>query len=218
GDPVSFITGRPMPRLLRGMNPLAQIASPARVWRENRSCGGWLVFSEPIEPPIKASGVSLPKPFASRITTLMTAVVDIPGFNVFAATEQDVEDYPGRVKEGEEISLDGLLVTKTGQKKLKAKVTTSELATAEKFLPRMEELQELPGFRFEEDPQEVECLSDGTRVFDYQYRYWWDREVRCRYDKVKCLCGGIKGVTRPINQLYTGIGGEVVPIDMVISE
>jgi hypothetical protein len=218
GDARSFITGRPMPRLIRGLNPLAQIANPARVWRENRSCAGWLPFEEPIAPPLKGIGVGLPEPFQKRITTLMTAIVDIPGFNAFAADDQDLTDFPGRVKDGEEISLDGLLVTRSGQRRLRATVETSELQTAEEFLPRIEELQELPGFQFEEDPNEVESLIDGTRVFNYQYRYSWQKPVGCGYDKVKCLCGGIKGVTRPIHQLHAEINGEMVPIDMVISE
>lgn len=225
GDATSFITGRPMPRLLRGLNPLAQVANPARVWRENRSCAGWLPFENPITPPLKAKGISLPRssdgerPFNKRITTLTTAIIDIPGFNVFAADGQDVIDYPDRVIEGEEISLDGLLLTKHGQSKMTAKVEVNELETAEEFLPRMEELKELPGFRFTEDPQQVETLTDGTQVFSYQYRYWYEKTVRCRYDKVKCLCGGIKGVARPISrQLHAEINGEMVPIDMVISE
>lgn len=218
GDPISFITQRPMPRLLRGLNPLAQIASPARVWREDRSCAGLLVIKNPVEPPITAKGITLPAEFKVRVTTLVTAIVDIPGFNVFAASEAELAEFPDRIKPGEEISLDGLLITKSGQRKMVATVETAEVRTAEEFLPRLEELSELPGFRFEEDPEEIDRLIDGTSVYGCNYRYWYTRELQCRFDKVKCLCGGIKGVTRPIQQLHTEIDGQVVPIDMVISE
>jgi hypothetical protein len=217
-DAKSFITGRPMPRLLRGLNALAQIANPARVWREDRSCAGWLVFDNPIAPPLTPKGVRLPAPFQKRVTTLMTAIIDLPGFNTFEADAQDLADFGDRVKEGEEISLDGLLVTRSGQTRLLAKVVVSEQETAEEFLPHKGELQELPGFQFEEDPSEIDTLQDGTQVFTSLYRYSWDRSVRCGYDKVKCLCGGIKGVTRPVQQMFAEIGGETVQIDMVISE
>jgi hypothetical protein len=218
GDPTSHITGRPMPRLALALNPLDAIANPARVHRENRSCQGWLLMESPIEPPLKARGFKMPKPFRDRVTTVITAFIDIPGFNVFAADEQDLIDFGDRVEYGEEISLDGLLVTRTGQEKLKARTTRSEMLTAEEFLSQQEELQELPGFRFEEIANLVEVLADGTPIFNTQYRYWHDVQRRCRYDKVKVLVGGIKGVTRPIRQLYAEMNGELVPIDLVISE
>jgi hypothetical protein len=207
-----------MPRLALALNPLDAIANPARVHRENRSCQGWLLIENPIEPPLRAKGVRLPQAFRDRVTTVTTAFIDIPGFNVFAADDQDLIDFGDRVEYGEEISLDGLLVTRTGQEKLKARTTRSEILSAEEFLPQMEELQELPGFRYEEVANLVEVLADGTPIFNYQYRYWHEVQRRCRYDKVKVLVGGIKGVTRPIRQLYAEMAGEMVPIDLVISE
>lgn len=218
GDAIGFSTGKPMPKLGRALNPLMQIAEVKRVWRENRSMSGWLTFENPTTPPLTAKGIKLPDVFVNRITTLVTAIVDIEGMNVYTATEEDTIDFPDRVEEGETIALDGLLITPSGQRKMKAIVSTPEIRAAEDFLNHKEEWETQPGFTYEEDPLQVEVLADGTPVYNYQYRVSWNKPCRCRFDKVKALVGGVKGVTEPIDQLYTEIDGKVVPIDIVVSE
>jgi hypothetical protein len=219
-DPRSFITGQPLPRLALSFNPLGAHLNPARAHREGRSCGGWLEIANPVEPPIRCKGIALPKGFRNRVTTLMTAIIDIPGMNVFQADAVTAMEYGGdRVEPGEEISLDGLLVTRSGREKLQAKVRENETKPADEFLPMLPELKEREGFQFEELPTTIETLADGTEVIAYEYRYHYDRPTRCRIDKVKALSlEGIKGVARPIKQLFTEIGGEMLPVDIVVSE
>lgn len=216
-DPKSHVTGRPMAKLALMFNPLNGIANPKRVQRENRSSCEGLKLVAPIAPPIRSTAVpQTPVPFQERITTLNVAFFDVEGMNAWTADEATVEAFPN-VKLGEVMSLDGLLLTRTGREKLLAYSSRNTIIEEDEYLERREAWSNLPGFREQEIPEVVEVMADGTLVCLRNWRCWWDEPIPAHYGKYKLTVGGIKGVSRPIHQLFCRVGGKLEPIDMVVS-
>jgi hypothetical protein len=214
--PKSHVTGQPLPDFTLAVAPLSPWSNPTRVERENRAICEAHTFVDPEPYPLFVKGLRMPTALKSRVQTVMVAIMDVPGHNVFIADAETAEEFG--VEIGDEICLDALLVTPTGRARLTVMQRENLLLPAEKYLPRREEFMQYPGFQEEEIPDLVETMLDGTAVFAMQYRVSWDVPVRCRYDKVKWLQGGIKAVCRPVRQFFTEIDGEKVPIDVIVSE
>jgi hypothetical protein len=216
-DPKSHVTGRPMSKLALTFNPLDAIGNPKRVHRENRSSCGALKVVNPIAPPIRSTAVrQVPEPFQERITTLNVAFFDVEGMNAWTADEETAELFPN-TKVGEVMSLDGLLLTPTGRAKLEAYSCRTTILDEEEFLEHREGWSKLPGYREQEIPEIAEVMADGTMVCLRTWRCWHDEPIPAMYGKYKLTVGGIKGVGRPIHQLFCRVGGKVEPIDMVVS-
>lgn len=214
--PRSHVTGRPLTEFARVLNPLIHLANPVRVEREDRSCQ-WLELKEPIPPPLSTPGICLPPAFQRRVTTLNLAVVDLIGKNVHIAGYWEADRFEG-VKLDDEIALDGLITTPSGKRKLVAKSRKSDLLSYDEFMPQLEELKQLPGFRFEEIAELHEIMSDGTPLFTHSYRYWEEVELRFRHDKAKLLVGGVKAVSRDAPQFFVRVKGKLVKVDMIVAE
>ncbi|MFN3653414.1 MAG: hypothetical protein ACK47B_27870 [Armatimonadota bacterium] len=215
----SAVTGTPVSDYLLALNPLAPFANPVRMYREGRAFAEGLRLVEPITPPLRARDVSLPEELRERMTTLTVAFADLldhPLGNVFTPGAELARELG--IDPDEEECLDGLLLTPSGARKLTAYEEHRELWPAEEFLARLSELRERDGFWYEEVPELVEVLGDGTPVYRYRYRYGYHRATEARYDKVKLAPGGLKAVTTPIPQLYARSGREEVEVDLVVAE
>jgi hypothetical protein len=214
--PKSHVTNHGVSDFALACNPLIVHALPTRVERENRSCQ-WLELVNPIAPPLKSTAVqTIPEAMQKRVTNLTVAFADVLDRNVFVSDETTHQEFG--VEVGEVLALDGLLITPSGQEKLKAKRSVwSQPIDADDWEEQREELQELPGFEEEKLHELVEVLADGTPICTTQYRYRQERELPCRFDKVKLLVGGIKAVCRPIPQLWAQIGGKRVEVDLIVA-
>lgn len=216
-EPRSHVTGTPVPRFALVANPLATHTLPMRGFREARALRHGLVFEHPTPPPLRTPGMRLPAELARRVTSLMVAVCDLPGWNVFPAGADAAE---WGVAPGDQTCPDVLLLTRSGQRKLRALFTRSEVESEELFRSRLPERELLGGFRFQELIQQVGELSDRAPLFNYQYRWWTEEAHACGISKLKLLPGGIKAVPAPylLPDLWATVGGKEVPVDLVVAE
>lgn len=193
-----------IPRFIWSVNPFANLLDMKRKV-EVREIRKALEFVNPIPAPIKTKGARIPDQFASVMTVLNVAIMDLPGWNVFEGSDG-------------KFCFDTLLVTPSGIEKLKVKKLKFSAADG----AERERLKwKLMGEGFSEEQIHIEevteTLGNGLSTIGYDIVVTGEIED---IGKIKSAVGPVKGVMNPFpHQLFDENGIEIdliVPHDTVV--